>query len=312
MAIITISRQSGSLGDELSLYLSQKLGCEVITRQYVMENIFCAISEEEQERLSESSKHFLAIIPGKEVTYKEYLSTEINSIANDSRNLIVLGLGGFEMLGNRPDVINIRVVASMNTRVSRISRQFNMTHEEAEASIVNGDRKHKRFVSILWETDLSEIEAYDLTLNTDSLSVEECAASVLALMNKKEDRLQISKETEGNDSIDHQSQTPVFKNETEAEFARILDMYNIEWMYEPKTFPIEWDEEGNIKMAFSPDFYLPKFNLYLELTIMDQKYVTKKNKKARKVMELYPGTNVRIVYKKDFMELAERLKQFGG
>ena len=312
MAIITISRQSGSLGDELSLYLSQKLGCEVITRQYVMENIFCDISEEEQERLSESSKHFLAIIPGKEVTYKEYLSTEINSIANDSRNLIVLGLGGFEMLGNRPDVINIRVVASMNTRVSRISRQFNMTREEAEASIVNGDRKHKRFVSILWETDLSEIEAYDLTLNTDNLSVEECASSVLALMNKKEDRLQISKETEGNDSIDHQSQTPVFKNETEAEFARILDMYNIEWMYEPKTFPIEWDEEGNIKMAFSPDFYLPKFNLYLELTIMDQKYVTKKNKKARKVMELYPGTNVRIVYKKDFMELAERLKQFGG
>ena len=64
-------------------------------------------------------------------------------------------------------------------------------------------------------------------------------------------------------------------------------------------------------MAFSPDFYLPKFNLYLELTTMDQKYVTKKNKKMRKVQELYPGTNIRIVYKKDFAELIERLRQFG-
>ena len=72
------------------------------------------------------------------------------------------------------------------------------------------------------------------------------------------------------------------------------------------------DAEGNVTMAISPDFYLPKFNLYLELTTMDQKYVTKKNKKARMVMELYPGTNVRIVYKKDFLALAERFKQFGG
>ena len=104
----------------------------------------------------------------------------------------------------------------------------------------------------------------------------------------------------------------MFKNETEAEFAKILDMYGIEWMYEPKTFPIEWDEDGNIRMAFSPDFYLPKFDLYLELTTMEQKYVTKKNKKARMVMDLYPGTNVRIVYKKDFQELIERLRSFGG
>jgi len=312
MAIITISRQSGSLGDELSTYLSTKLGCDVITRLYVMENIFAGISEEEAERLSESSKHYLSVMPGKDITYKEFLNRKINELADQSENLIILGLGGFEMLRERPDTINIRVVASKDTRAGRIARQFNVSREEAEASIANGDRKHKRFVSILWETDLSESELYDLTLNTDNLSVEECAASVMALMEKKQERLKISKETEGNDAIDHQSETPVFKNETEAEFARILDMYNIEWMYEPKTFPIEWDEEGNIKMAFSPDFYLPKFNLYLELTIMDQKYVTKKNKKARKVMELYPGTNVRIVYKKDFQELAERLKQFGG
>ena len=194
----------------------------------------------------------------------------------------------------------------------RIARRYNVTEEEAESTASIGDRKHKRFVSILFETDLAEAELYDLTLNTDKLSVEECAQAVLALAEKRADRIKITDETARDDSIDHQTATPVFKNETEEEFAKILDMYGIEWMYEPKTFPIEWDEDGNIKMAFSPDFFLPKFNLYLELTTMDQKYVTKKNKKARMVMDLYPGTNVRIVYKKDFQELIERLRSFGG
>lgn len=312
MAVITISRQSGSLGDELSLYLSNKLGCKVVTRQYVVENIFSEASEEEIDKLSNSSKHYLALMPDKNLTYKDFLCTRINSLADNEPNLIVVGLGGFKMLKGRKDTVNIRVVASKATRIDRIARKFHITSFEAEGVINNGDRKHKRFVSVLWDTDLSDQELYDLTLNTDNLSIEECAASILSLISKKEERLKIKDETFDEASIDHQTDTPVFKNETEAEFARILDMYNIEWMYEPKTFPIEWDEDGNIKMAFSPDFYLPKFDLYLELTIMDQKYVTKKNKKARKVMELYPGTNVRIVYKRDFLELVERLKQFGG
>ena len=312
MAVITISRQNGSLGDELAEYLAGKLNCAVISRSYAMENFF-GESEEISEKLSDSAKLFLTEVPGQNgVTYKDILTNRINEIADDSENLIVLGLGGCIMLNDRQDVINIRVIASMETRKKRIARRYNVTPEEAESTVTIGDRKHKRFVSILFEQDLSEAEIYDLTLNTDNLSVEECAQAVLALAGRRAQRSRISNETEKDDSIDHQSDTPVFKNETEAEFAKILDMYGIEWMYEPKTFPIEWDEEGNIKMAFSPDFYLPKFDLYLELTTMEQKYVTKKNKKARMVMDLYPGTNVRIVYKKDFQELVERLKSFGG
>ena len=80
-----------------------------------------------------------------------------------------------------------------------------------------------------------------------------------------------------------------FKNDTEEEFTQILNLYNIEWLYEPTTFPVEWDDEGNVTMAISPDFYLPHFQLYLELTTMEQKYVTKKNKKMKRVRELYPG-----------------------
>jgi len=315
MAIITISRQNGSLGDELADYLAGKLNCEIISRAYAMENFFGGENDDDEdvaEKLSDSAKFFLSEVPGGSGTYKDLLIRKIEEFADESENLIVLGLGGCVILQDRTDVVNIRVYAGLETRTKRIARRYNVNEEEAESTISIGDRKHKRFVSILFEKDLAEPSLYDLTLNTDDLSVEECAAAVLALVNKKKDRIKISNETAKDDSIDHQSETPVFKNETEAEFAKILDMYGIEWMYEPKTFPIEWDAEGNIKMAFSPDFYLPKFDLYLELTTMEQKYVTKKNRKARMVMDLYPGTNVRIVYKKDFQELAERLRSFGG
>ncbi len=112
--------------------------------------------------------------------------------------------------------------------------------------------------------------------------------------------------------MDHLSERPALKNQSEAEFAKILDMYQIDWKYEPKTFPIEWDTEGNVTMAFCPDFYLTKFNTYIELTTMDQRYVTTKNKKVKKLRELYPGTNIKVVYKKDFYSLVERFNLSNG
>ena len=312
MAVITISRQSGSLGDELASYLSEKLGCEIISREHALTYFFDDQPEEIIEKLNESAKFFLTPVPGSKTTYKDILISRIREIADNNDNVIIKGLGGCVILKDDPDTVSVRVYAHENTRAARISRQFNISMEDALSTIAIGDRKHKRFVSNLFDVDLNSPELYDLSINTDRISVEEAAASVLSLCEKHDRRTMITKETDRNDSIDHQSETPVFKNPTEEEFARILDMYGIEWMYEPKTFPIEWDAEGNIKMAFSPDFYLPKFNIYLELTTMDQKYVTKKNKKARMVMELYPGTTVKIVYKKDFHDLVERLKQFGG
>ncbi|MBP5262501.1 MAG: cytidylate kinase family protein [Clostridiales bacterium] len=311
MPVITISRQSGSLGDELARYLADKTGTKVITRSELVEGVFGKIGGDIPAKLSESPKFFLNCPPDSDRSYCDILADEIRRIAFETRNVVFLGMGASMVLSGQ-DAVRVRVIASDSVRAQRTAKTDNITIEEADTILTLADRKHKRFVSTLYNVDLTDASLYDLTLNSDNLSVEEMADSVLALAAKKELRARIHKETIGNDSVDHQSETPVFKNESESEFARILDMYKIEWLYEPKTFPIEWDAEGNVTMAFSPDFYLPRFDLYLELTTMDQKYVTKKNKKMRRVKELYPGTNIRIVYKKDFEELIEKLKSFGG
>lgn len=94
-----------------------------------------------------------------------------------------------------------------------------------------------------------------------------------------------------------------FAHPSERVAAQILDFYRIRWEYEPTTFPIEWDRHGTVIASFSPDFYLADFGLYIELTTMSQKLVTKKNRKVRRLKELYPDVNVKIFYQKDFRRL---------
>jgi len=94
-----------------------------------------------------------------------------------------------------------------------------------------------------------------------------------------------------------------FAHNSERQFAKLLDFYNIEWQYEPRTFVLEADRDGNPQQAFSPDFYLPAYDLYIEITTLNQKLVTKKNRKARRVQELYPEVHVRVLYQRDYLHL---------
>lgn len=94
----------------------------------------------------------------------------------------------------------------------------------------------------------------------------------------------------------------VFAHSSERELAHILDFYRVPWRYEPRSFVLRAKGERVLEM-FSPDFYLPELDLYLELTTMRQRLVTKKNRKLRLLRELYPDVNIRLLYRKDYQEL---------
>jgi hypoxanthine phosphoribosyltransferase len=99
---------------------------------------------------------------------------------------------------------------------------------------------------------------------------------------------------------------PRFANDAELECAKILDYHAVPWAYEPRTFVLERDDEGRVIEAFTPDFYLPEQDLYLEVTVMKQPLVTRKNRKLRKLRELYPDIKVKLFYKRDIERLAQR------
>ena len=94
-----------------------------------------------------------------------------------------------------------------------------------------------------------------------------------------------------------------FAHASEAEMSRILDFYAVRWEYEPHTFPILWNLDGDVVESFSPDFYLPDLDLYLEMTTLRQRLVRKKNRKLRRLRELYPDLNVKLFYARDFRAL---------
>ena len=102
--------------------------------------------------------------------------------------------------------------------------------------------------------------------------------------------------------------TPRFANDAERECAKVLDFYRVPWMYEPRTFVLEEDEEGRVREAFAPDFYLTEQGLYIELTFMKQSLVTRKNRKLRKLRERYPDIKIKLFYKRDLERLAQHFR----
>ena len=105
------------------------------------------------------------------------------------------------------------------------------------------------------------------------------------------------------DNSNTNKESITFVHPIEAEFARILDYYGIEWAYEPHTFALAWDEDGNVTQAFSPDFYLPQQELYIELTTMRPKLITKKNRKIRQLKELRPDVNIKLFKRNDLRDM---------
>jgi hypothetical protein len=93
-----------------------------------------------------------------------------------------------------------------------------------------------------------------------------------------------------------------FAHASERQLAELLDFYGVAWEYEPRTFDLEVDCHGQATEAFTPDFYLPLHDLYVEITTLNQKLVTKKNRKVRRVRELY-GVEVKLLYQRDYLHL---------
>jgi len=102
-----------------------------------------------------------------------------------------------------------------------------------------------------------------------------------------------------------------FAHASEAEMARILDFYDVRWEYEPTTFPILWNLDGDVVESFAPDFYLPDLGVFLEMTTLKQRLVRKKNRKLRRLRELYPDIRIKLFYARDFRAMMLKYGRLG-
>jgi len=182
--------------------------------------------------------------------------------------------------------------------VSRFSVSIN-----SEVTIQIADREGHQFIVIKEQHPAGSISTTEQTIEIPAALLPELKRAVAVL------------EENFGDDDEPEPRSPhavSFAHESEAEFARILDFYNISWQYEPRTFAVEWDQDGNVTGSFTPDFYLPDHSLYIELTTAKQQLVTKKNRKVRQLRKLYPEINIKVLYASDYRKLIEKFAASGN
>ena len=160
------------------------------------------------------------------------------------------------------------------------------------------ERHGQHLLVIKEEQAANEISEYEVELPASLLP--ELKRAVEALEHKAG-----NEEPPATESTEEQAEIQ-FAHTSEEEFARILDFYHIAWQYEPRTFVLERDEAGNVLKSFTPDFYLPEHDLYIEITTLKQSLVTKKNRKVRLLREHYPDVNIKLLYASDYNKLLEK------
>jgi hypothetical protein len=182
--------------------------------------------------------------------------------------------------------------------VSRFSVSTN-----SEVTIQIAEREGHQFIVIKEQHPAGNISTTEQTIEIPAALLPELKRAVAVLEENFGD------EDEPGPRVPHAIS---FAHDSEAEFARILDFYNIAWQYEPRTFAVEWDDDGNVAGSFTPDFYLPDHNLFIELTTAKQQLVTKKNRKVRRLRKLYPEINIKVLYASDYRKLIEKFAASGN
>lgn len=207
---------------------------------------------------------------------------------------------------NEQGSVRAKGFAAMTTKYSEersdeVSR-FSVS-TSAEITIQIAGREGHQFIVIKEQHPAGTVSTTEQTIEIPAALLPELKRAVAVLEENFGD----------DDEPESRSQHQVsFAHESEEEFARILDFYNITWQYEPRTFAVEWDVEGNVAGSFTPDFYLPDHDLYIELTTARQPLVTKKNRKVRRLRELYPEVNIKVLYASDYRKLIEKFAGSGS
>jgi len=229
-------------------------------------------------------------------------------------HVVVCGVGVELLARDLPGVLRVQVIAPGRIRLDNVMRECWLSRAEAKVRLREMEREQALVRKRRFRQKMSRATDFDLVLNAEKLSLAEMVDLVEgAVMSQglfDAGTLEAPEPDSEPKELGHQ-----FGHPSEQVFANVLDFYGIAWDYEPRSFPLQWDKDGKVSEAFTPDFYLPEFDLYIELTTMKQANVTRKNRKIRLLRSIYPHVNIQVFYQKDVQDLVmkyglpERLSQ---
>jgi cytidylate kinase len=304
MAVVTVSGEPGCRVEETARLAAQRLGFELFTERAL-------------RRLIEEEFGPERLLPDR--AFPHLLASILARLALE-HHLVACIPGAEFLLREFAGVLRVWIGATAAHRVGtlmldhRLERQAALELLAKQETDLKEDRRRK------FGRATAPLHLFDLALNAGTMETEAMAELVAAavchrglrdhglLPEPAETRIQFQVRLQlaryrisppGNVRL----QARRFVHPSEEIFANLLDFYRIAWEYEPRSFRLEWDASGRVIEAFTPDFYLPDFDLYVELTTMKQALVTKKNRKIKRLRQLYPDVNIQVFYEKDFQNL---------
>jgi hypothetical protein len=286
MALIAVSGHSGCRFDEVARLSAQRLGFELLTQSRIR-----SLASEE---FGEDAK-----IPDK--AYPSLVTSILARLATQ-HHLVFCAVGGELQSRHFPGMLRVHVVAPENVRIGNLMLDRRVERPAARQLLLDleaADRADRKAEALTTEqmADLTEAAVASTGLKERGLLSPAAEQQLQFQMRLKLARFGIV--PKGNATL----RQKMFAHPSEEMFANLLDFYRIAWEYEPRSFPVKYDQDGSVLEAFTPDFYLPEFDLYVELTTMKQSLVTRKNRKVRLLRELYPHLNIQVFYQKDFENL---------
>jgi hypothetical protein len=303
MALLTISGEPASRFEDVAQGAAKLLRCEVVTESRLVQWIVDEFGE--------------APIPAR--AWRPAVASIVARMATE-HHLVVALLGAESLFDPMPQMLRAGIVAPEMHRVGNVMIDRQMERSSAKTELAKLDDDAKRLRKDRFGRSTPRAGDFDITLNAEFMDAGQMAEVLRAaaaarclteqglLSPAAEARIQFLTRL---DLARHgivpagrvHLKRAAFGHPSEEMFANLLDFYRIEWQYEPRSFPLQWDKDGNVIEAFTPDFYLPEFDLYVELTTMKQALVTKKNRKVKLLRAIYPHINIQVFYQKDFQDL---------
>lgn len=308
MGIITISREFGSGGETIARMVADKTGFLLANKNTIAEGLAGFGIEKPGPSLEKIIRDEKAEESAR--LYIEAMHDFIYDLAI-RKSLVILGRGGSILFRDYPPALHVKVIAQFTKRVKRVMKLYDINGETAVKLIKEQDSDKRLYYRQIFDVKWTNLRSYDLVLNTESMGLEDAADIIITAYRLHAEPREVRDGPNGIEFEERifsepEAEEEKFMHPSEEEFAHMLDFYRIRWEYEPKTFLLEWDSEGNVLEAFSPDFYLPDQELYIELTTQKPKQAWKKNRKIRRMKELYPDINVRLIDKKGFESLLKK------
>jgi len=304
MAFITVSGEPGCRHEELARMAAQRFECELVTEPDLAKMIAAEFGE--SIRIPDQAWRPLT------VSILASLGTE--------RHVVVCTTGAELLSADLPGVLRFHVAAPESVRLDNLMQDCRLNKAEAKSRLrkmeaARGVVRKRRFGQKICRTT-----DFDLVMNAQKLSSSEMVdlleaavksqglldSGPLAAVAAAEIQFRVRLQLARFDIVPPKRPNlgrKEFGHPSEQVFANLLDFYGIAWDYEPRSFPLQWDKDGKVSEAFTPDFYLSEFDLYVELTTMKQANVTKKNRKIRLLRSIYPHVNIQVFYQKDVQDL---------